>query len=331
MTGHPTANGGLHIRLLFALLALAIAVAGNGTLAQDATPEPSEDATAASSELTSELPPPDLPSSNQQGYQFQIESDSKINLDAVPREASVYKLIWKEPTQARTERIAEKLGIEGDVNDRGNGTYDVQGDQQLFVSAGLVQFFSPDQPSRRRFARMTMPPSASRANGCEPLALLPNNVDNGTVVSRSEETQRVIVQFIPLEPENLIAAYPSAVVTIGPGGDIIEASVRWPEIDRYDIYQLRDPKDAWAEVASGEAYLEVELPDGVADDEGVVSGKATYTSVEIGYTTAGLPGGAQYLQPVYIFVGRFTPEGSDSSYRIRAYVSAVANSGAPVG
>lgn len=160
--------------------------------------------------------------------------------------------------------------------------------------------------------------------------LLPNNVDDGKIVSRSEETNRVIVQFIPLEPENMIAAYPSAVVTIGPGGDIIEASVRWPEIDRYDIYQLRDPKDAWAEVASGEAYLEVELPDGIADDEGVVSGKATYTSVEIGYTTAGLPGGAQYLQPVYIFVGRFTPEGSDSSYRIRAYVSAVANSGAPI-
>ena len=104
--------------------------------------------------------------------------------------------------------------------------------------------------------------------------LLPNNVDNGTVVSRSDETQRVIVQFIPLEPENLVAAYPSAVVTIGPGGEIIEASVRWPVIDRYDIYQLRDPKDAWAEVSSGEAFLDVQLPEGVADEQGVVKGRA---------------------------------------------------------
>lgn len=77
MTGSPNAKSGHWFRLLFALLALAIAVAGNGTLAQDATPEPSEDATAASSELTSELPPPDLPSSNQQGYQFQIDSASE--------------------------------------------------------------------------------------------------------------------------------------------------------------------------------------------------------------------------------------------------------------
>ena len=73
---------------------------------------------------------------------------------------------------------------------------------------------------------------------------------------------------------------------------------------------------------------EKQLPDGVADDQGIVKGKATYSTIEIGYTTAGLPGGDQYLQPVYIFVGRFVPEGSDSSYRIRAYVSAVANSGA---
>jgi hypothetical protein len=330
LTSFPNATDGHRFRLLVALLALAIAVAGSGTLAQDATPEPNGESTASSSELTSELPPPDLPTSNQQGYQFQIDSASKIDLDAVPREAPVYQLNWKEPTQRRTERIAEKLGIEGEVNDRGNGTFDIQGDQELYVSSGLVQFFSPDQPTDGDLPEDEAAVGFAR-EWLRTAGLLPNNVDNGNVVSRSDETNRVIVQFIPLEPENLIAAYPSAVVTIGPGGEIIEASVRWPEIDRYDIYQLRDPKDAWAEVSSGEAFLDVQLPDGVADDQGVVSGKATYTSIEIGYTTAGLPGGDQYLQPVYIFVGRLVPEGSDSSYRIRAYVSAVANSGAPVG
>lgn len=330
MTGHPQATGGIRFRLLFALVALAIAVAGNGTLAQDATPEPTDEQGPASSELTSELPPPDLPTSNQQGYQFAIESDSRIDLDAVPREAPVYQLNWKEPTERRTERIAEKLGIEGEVNDRGNGTFDIQGDQELYVSSGLVQFFSPDQPAEGDLPEDEAAIGFAR-EWLRTAGLLPNNVDDGNVVSRSDETSRVIVQFIPLEPENLIAAYPSAVVTIGPEGEIIEASVRWPEIDRYDIYQLRDPKDAWAEVSSGEAFLDVQLPEGVADDQGVVKGKATYSAIEIGYTTAGLPGGSQFLQPVYIFVGRFVPDGSDSSYRIRAYVSAVANSGAPVG
>ncbi len=264
------------------------------------------------------------------GYQFQIESDSKIDLDAVPREAPVYKLNWKEPTQARTERIAEKLGIDGEVNDRGNGSFDIQGEQELYVSSGLVQFFSPDPPAEGDLPEDEAAIGFAR-EWLRTAGLLPNNVDDGTVVSRSEETERVIVQFIPLEPENMIAAYPSAVVTVGPEGEVIEASVRWPVIDRYDVYQLRDPKDAWAEVSSGEAFLDIQLPEGIADEQGVVKGRSTFSSIEIGYTTAGLPGGEQYLQPVYIFVGRFVPEGSDSSYRIRAYVSAVANSGAPVG
>lgn len=309
---------------------MAIAVAGNGTLAQDATPPTSTESGAASSELTSELPPPDLPSSNQQGYQFEISSASKINLDAVPREAPVYKLNWKEPSARRTERIAEKLGIDGEVEDRGNGNFEIRGEQQLFVSPGLVQFYSPDQPNEGELPDDDVAIGLAR-EWLRTAGLLPNNVDNGTVVNRSDDTHRVTVQFIPLEPANLVAAYPSAVVTVGPGGIVIEASVRWPEIDRFDLYQLRDPKDAWAQVSSGEAFLDIQLPEGVADDKGVVRGSATYSSIEVGYTTAGLPGGDQYLQPVYIFVGRFVPEGSDSSYRVRAFVSAVANSGAPVG
>ena len=56
MTGFSLANGGSHLRLLVALLALVIAIAGNGALAQDATPGATDE--AASSELTSELPHP---------------------------------------------------------------------------------------------------------------------------------------------------------------------------------------------------------------------------------------------------------------------------------
>lgn len=324
------APGTGRIQTMALLLTLIVALTSSGVVAQDATEGAGDEPDPSASELTSELPPPDLPTSNQQGFRFEIDSTSRIDLDAVPREAPVYELNWKEPTERRTERIAEKLGIDGEINDRGNGTFDVQGDQELYVSAGLVQFFSPDQSENGDL------PTDETAIGLarewlRMAGLLPNNVDDGRIVSRSEETARIIVQFIPLEPANMIAAYPSAVVTIGPGGVVVEASVRWPEIVRSDLYQLRDPKDAWAEVASGEAFLDIQLPEGIADDQGVVRGSATYSSIEIGYTTAGLPGGAQYLQPVYIFIGRFVPDGEDASYRVRAFVSAVANSGAPVG
>jgi hypothetical protein len=302
-------------------------------VAQDKSTPVSEDETtgSAESELASELPPPDLPSSNQQGYTFQFDSTTTIDLNALPREAVVYELVWREASARRAERIAENLGIEGEVNDRGNGTFDLSGaGGEIYVSSDLVQFFTTDDPGDGELPSdedaITFARDWLRSAG-----LLPNDVDSGRIVSRSEETERVVVQFLPLEPENLIAAYPSVLVTEGPGGKVVESSIRWPQIERADLYQLRDPDEAWQEVRSGQAFVDVTLPDGIADDEGVVDGDASYTSVEIGYTTGGLPGGTQYLEPVYIFSGRLSPEDADRSFRIKAYVSAVANAGAPVG
>jgi hypothetical protein len=313
------------------VVGLMVVSSSAAVLAQDDASEADDEATAsAESELASELPPPDLPSSNPQGYTFVIDASTTIDLNAIPREAVVYSLNWREATARRAERIAENLGIEGEVVDRGNGTFDVSGDGEIYVSPDLVQFFTTASP----------PDGSLPGDGdaiifgrewLRTAGLLPNGANGGEVVSRSEETQRVIVRFMPLEPENLIAAYPSALITVGPTGMVIEASIRWPQIERADLYQLRDPNDAWQEVRSGQAFIEVDLPEGVADEDGVVRGTASYTSLEIGYTTAGLPGGRQYLEPIYIFAGRMTPEGSDRSFRVRAMVSGVANAGAPVG
>ncbi len=323
--------GSIVQRMCWVVLAALLSL-GTGlpvVLAQDnATPEPPD---ASQSELATELPPPDLPTSNVQGYSFELNSTTTVDLAAVPREAVVYALNWREASAKRAERIAGNLGIEGEVNDRGNGTFDVGSESgEIFVSSDLVQFFTtvppedgdlPSDEDAITFARDWL-----RTAG-----LLPNSADEGRVVARSEETQRVIVQFLPLEPQGLIAAYPSALVTEGPGGFVVESSIRWPSIERADLYQLRDANEAWQEIVSGQAFLDIQLPEGVADDQGVVRGDATYSQVEIGYTTAGLPGGSQYLVPIYIFSGRFTPEGGGESFRIKAYVSGVANAGAPVG
>lgn len=318
------------IAFLLALL-IIMGVAGTATpaVAQDNDSE-AEQSPAAESELATELPPPDLPSSNQQGYVFNIESGNSIDLDALPREAIVYALVWKEPSARRAERIAENLGIDGEVVDRGNDTFDITGEGEIYVSSDLVQYYSPDGPSEGELPDDEDSIAFAR-EWLRKAGLLPNDVDDGQIVARSEEANRVVVQFLPLEPANLLSAYPSAVVTLGPGGTVVEASIRWPSIERFDLYRLRDSKESWQEVQSGQAFLDVQVPDGIADENGLVEGEATYSSIEIGYTTSGLPGGDQFLQPVYIFTGRFTPEGSDRSYRIRAYVAAIANAGAPVG
>ncbi len=328
-----TTQRGLPHRWLWIVLAALLAFGGGAAtvLAQEGTPESEDVPDASESELASELPPPDLPTSNIQGYTFEIDSTTTVDLAAVPREAVVYELVWREATAARTERIASNLGIEGEVNDRGNGTFDV-GDEtgEIFVSSDLVQFFTTVTPEESDLPSDDDAITFAR-DWLRTAGLLPNSADEGRVVVRSDETQRVVVQFLPLEPLGLIAAYPSVMVTEGPGGVVVESSVRWPSIERADLYQLRDAGEAWQEIASGQAFLDIQLPEGIADENGVVRGEASYSQVDIGYTTAGLPGGTQYLVPIYIFSGRFTPENGEASVRVKAYVSGVANAGAPVG
>ncbi|HKG19200.1 MAG TPA: hypothetical protein VKB00_05640, partial [Candidatus Limnocylindrales bacterium] len=123
----------------------------------------------------------------------------------------------------------------------------------------------------------------------------------------------------------------SITVTLGPTGTILEASVRWAEIRRADLYQLRPAEEAWKDVESGQAYIEVNLPEEEAPAGTEVVGAVTYSGVALAYTTAGPPGGRQYLEPIYVFRGRMRPEGSDKTYPVKAYVPALANSGAPVG
>jgi len=120
-------------------------------------------------------------------------------------------------------------------------------------------------------------------------------------------------------------------VTLGPTGTILEASIRWAEIRRADLYQLRPAREAWRDVESGQAFIEVELPEEAAPAGAEVEGSVTYSAVEVAYTTAGPPGGRQYLQPIYVFRGRLKVEGFDKSFPLRAYVPALANVGAPVG
>jgi hypothetical protein len=161
--------------------------------------------------------------------------------------------------------------------------------------------------------------------------LLPPDLGDATIVGRVELSQRVVVQFLPQEPKAILSAYPSITVTLGPTGTILEASLRWAQIRRGDLYQLRPAQEAWNEVQSGQAYLEVSLPEANAPAGAEVTGDATYSGVDLGYTTAGPPGAQQYLEPIYVFRGRLRLNGSDKTYPIKAYVSALANSGAPVG
>ena len=319
-------SGRLPALLLGATLALGTA---SPLLAQEspaATP-----GSGPSSEIATQLPPADLPTINPLGYVFELESTFSGSLASVPAEAPVYAMTFPERTADDARGIAERFGIDGDVEEQGTGTFVADGEAgNLFVTPGLVQFISsqeipegelPSDEQAIAFAREYL----------RQVSMLPANVGSGQIETRVEEPPRVVVSFKPIQPSPILSASPNISVTLGPQGAVLETSLRWADLSEGDLYQLRGADAAWNEVQSKRSYLEVSLPSETFQPGSTITGQAEYAEVSLAYTSSGIPGETQYLQPVYVFRGNVTPEGSEESYPIAAYVPALVNSRQPVG
>ena len=316
------------LTILVLQLGIPSAVLGT-TVPVTPTPDGS-DSGGSDSELAPELPPPDFPSTNVEGYTFDLRYALSAELDGVPREAAVYELLRDEPTVESVTEIAERLGIEGDVEDQGDGSFTASGNGDLFVTIDQIQYFSTVEVAEGDLPSDVKAISEAR-DWLRHTSLLPPDIGEGKIVTRIPDSNRLIVSFVPAEPENVLSGYPSITMTLDAKGSVIEAAIRWANIVRADVYRLMSPDQAWQLVASGQAYLAPELRDAGIDPGTDIKGRVTFSSLSIAYATAGPPGGRQFLQPIYVFEGRIRPEGDDRTYPITAYVSALSNSGAPVG
>lgn len=296
-----------------------------GALAEKPTPA------SGDSELSSELPPPDLPTSNVEGFTFDLQVSLRADLEGVANEAAVYELVREEPTVESVQALAAGLGIDGEVEDRGDGSFTASGNGELFVTLDVVQFFSSADAAEGDLPSDTKAITTAK-DWLRQSKLLPPDIGEGKVVTRIDDASRLIVAFSPAEPVNVLAAYPSITVTMAADGTVLEAAVRWANIVRADVYQLMEIDQAWQMVESDQAYFDPELSEAGLPGGAEVRGRATFSGIEIAYATSGPPGGRQYLQPVYVFTGRIRIEGDDErTFPMTAYVPALANSGAPVG
>jgi len=316
------------------LISLSLPVAAPATTVP-ATPgaevtneEPPEEDTTG--EIAPELPPPDLPTINAQGWTFDLDSNLNTDLDAVPTQTAVYTIRREVTTLENAQRLVDALGIDAELVEQGENIWSANGNGSLFVSPDYIQYSSqepigdgelPSDKDAIAFASEFL-----RLSG-----LLPPNLGSGSVAMRSNEAKRIVVNFGPEEPGNVLSAYPGISVTLGPGGVVLEAVKRWATIQRSDVYQLRSANEAWQQVQSNQGYIEADIPEDDAPAGSTITGTVTYNNVSIAYTTAGPAGGDQYLQPIFVFRGRIRLEGSDTTYAIRTYVPALANTGAPVG
>lgn len=318
------------LALALALLVSSLPVATYATIVPDPpTPDAAEEE-ADGSELASELPPPDFPSANLEGYTFDLDYSLQAELDGVPREAAVFELLREEPTVESVQEIADELGLEAEVEDSGDGSFTAEGNGDLFVTIDLIQYFSDAEVAAGELPSDESAISSAR-DWLRSASLLPPDIGDGAVETRIPDANRLVVLFRPAEPTPVLSGYPSITITLSADGTVIEAAIRWSNIVRADVYQLMSPDEAWQLVTSGQAYLAPQLDEAGIDPGTDIQGRVTLSSLAIAYASAGPPGGRQYLQPVYVFEGRIRPQGDERTYPITAYVSALSNSGAPVG
>lgn len=322
-----------------ALVALVVAASLGSALLRDAeaakvaatpTAGAADPKKSSGGEVTAELPPPDLPTTNAQGYTFDLKTSLKANLGSVPKEAAVYQLLREGPTLKSAQLVTDKLKIGASIEDRGDGTFQASGNGKVFITADLVQYFSAATSTDGALPTDDEAIAAAR-DWLRTSGLLPPDLGSAAIASRSESGKRLTVSFVPAEPLGVLSAYPGITISMGPKSEVVEAALRWATIVRSDVYQLMETKQAWQIVQSGQAYLETDLSRAKIDPGSDVKGRATFSKVTIAYATSGPPGGKQFLQPVYVFSGTLRVDKVDGSFPIKAYVPGLANSGAPVG
>jgi len=154
--------------------------------------------------------------------------------------------------------------------------------------------------------------------------LLPTGIDTGRVTRPTAE--QVVVTFHPVQPGSLIPQDPMVRVVLAQDGTMKSFYERWPTALTAQPTLLRDPNIAWAEIATGGGYLEVDqtIPSDLPANT-IFRGAATVTKVSLGWAP-GATGTTNYLVPLYVFEGTVTlinpPTGQPATVPSRVYVGA---------
>lgn len=311
--------------LAIALLLSAIPMGMRSVAAQEGTPPPGSE-----TELAPQLPAVDLPTMNEMSYTFEIDA-SWNGSGGTPAELPVYEFSGKTYSEDEVRQIAETLEVGDEVTSQGEGTYTVTGNGSLYTTPGMLQYVSGAEVDDEGEMPSDESAIAAAREWLRTTNLLPANIGDGEIAARIDSPSRLVVAFKPANPSPLLSSTPGITVTVGPGNAVLETRIAWADITEGDMYRLRGEEDAFTMVSSRQSYLDLDVPQEQFPQGTVVSGAATYDSVSIAWTTSGVMGEIQYLQPVYVFTGTFTPAEGEDTYPITAYVPAIVTGLQPVG
>lgn len=246
------------------------------------------------------LPPAQLPSGGA-STSLSLDYQLGMSLEDLPSSATAYWIEWPVLSFEDVSAMAERLALNGEVVEEGVGIYSVSGDRgQIYISPTETIYNSAGFESEGALPSNDVAIQEA-LEWLELSGFVGPNIDGGRIAGRDEDVGRIVVEFRPAEPSPNLAPTPSARLTVGPGGEVLEARVHWPERLIPSDYGLLSPIDLWTSVENGRGFLEADLSD--FDTSGGLSGTATMNSYSIAYTLAGNQAGGQYLVPVVMFEG----------------------------
>ena len=298
--------------------------------------EPTEEPVVEEPELTEEPPaigdfgtlPPAQIVSGGLSRTLNLDYEVATSLSDLPSSAPVYLLEWPAWTADDVATIAANLGIEGAV-EGGPGSFQVFGTtSEMYFSGPTVQYVYtgslPELPLGDDASVIESARSWIYANG-----FISDDVDGGLVIGRDDDAGRAVVLFKPAQVSPVLSFLPSATVTVGPGGSVIESNIRWPAGYVGSEYGLWSGDALWNKVLAGEGSVEADLS--AVGGSGVLSGTLTVYSVSIAYSYAGTPGSDEFLVPLVVFSGEATLIETGDVVPVSIYVSAIAGQATPQG
>ncbi|MDQ3548410.1 MAG: hypothetical protein M3439_06270 [Chloroflexota bacterium] len=288
-------------------------------------PVPSEDPPAIGDFGT--LPPAQIVSG---GLSRTLNLDYEIatSLSNLPSSAPVYLLEWPAWTEDDVATIAANLDLDGAI-EGGPGNYQVFGStSEIYFSGPTVQYVYtgslPELPLGDDASAIESARSWIYANG-----FISDDLDGGVVIGRDDDAGRAVVLFKPAQVSPVLSFVPSATVTVGPGGSVIESNIRWPANYIGSEYGLWSGDALWNKVLAGEASIEADLS--AVGGNGALSGTLTVYDISIAYSYAGTPGSDEFLVPLIVFSGEATLNETGDVVPVSVYVSAIAGQATPQG
>jgi hypothetical protein len=156
-----------------------------------------------------------------------LDYELATSLGNAPSSAPVYLLEFPAWAESDVASIADNLGLDGAV-EGGPGNFQVVGSTaEIYFSGPTIQYVYtgslPDLPLGDDANVIQAASDWIYANG-----FISGDLDGGVIIGRDDDAGRAVVLFRPADVSPVLSFVPSATVTIGPGGSVVEARIRWP-------------------------------------------------------------------------------------------------------